>query len=207
MSRYTGSVCKQCRTEREKLFLKGEKCNSKCTLDKKRGKNAPGQHGAKKGKLSDYGKHLREKQKARRVFGLSEQQFRRYFAVADHMPGMTGDNLLKLLELRLDNTVYKLGLSFSRKMGRQLVMHGNVTVNGKKVDVPRYQVKVGDVISVKDKYKTNATLVKLMENPVAVPSWLEFDKNTITGKVKSEPSVEEFSHPINSQLIVELYSK
>ena len=149
MSRYTGSVCKQCRTEREKLFLKGERCNTNCTLERKRGKNAPGQHGAKKGKMSDYAKHLREKQKARRVFGLSEQQFRRYFDVADKMPGMTGDNLLKLLELRLDNTVFKLGLSFSRKMARQLVMHGNVTVNGKKIDVPRYQVKAGDVITVK----------------------------------------------------------
>ncbi|MDD3065617.1 MAG: 30S ribosomal protein S4 [Endomicrobiaceae bacterium] len=207
MSRYTGSVCKQCRTEREKLFLKGERCNTNCTLERKRGKNAPGQHGARKGKMSDYGKHLREKQKARRVFGLSEQQFRRYFDVADKMPGMTGDNLLKLLELRLDNTVFKLGLAFSRKMARQLVMHGNVTVNGKKVDVPRYQVKAGDVITVKEKYKTNANLVKLMEHPAAVPSWLEFDKTTVAGKVKNEPSVEEFSHPINSQLIVELYSK
>lgn len=207
MSRYTGSVCKQCRTEREKLFLKGERCNTNCTLERKRGKNAPGQHGARKGKMSDYAKHLREKQKARRVFGLSEQQFRRYFDVADKMPGMTGDNLLKLLELRLDNTVFKLGLSFSRKMARQLVMHGNVTVNGKKIDVPRYQVKAGDVITVKEKYKTNANIVKLMEHPAAVPSWLEFDKTTVTGKVKNEPSVEEFSHPINSQLIVELYSK
>jgi small subunit ribosomal protein S4 len=207
MSRYTGSVCKQCRTEREKLFLKGERCNTNCTLERKRGKNAPGQHGARKGKMSDYGKHLREKQKARRVFGLSEQQFRRYFDVADKMPGMTGDNLLKLLELRLDNTVFKLGLAFSRKMARQLVMHGNVTVNGKKVDVPRYQVKAGDVITVKEKYKTNANIVKLMEHPAAVPSWLEFDKTTVAGKVKNEPSVEEFSHPINSQLIVELYSK
>ncbi len=157
--------------------------------------------------MSDYAKHLREKQKARRVFGLSEQQFRRYFDVADKMPGMTGDNLLKLLELRLDNAVFKLGLSFSRKMARQLVMHGNVTVNGKQIDVPRYQVKAGDVITVKEKYKTNANLVKLMEHPAAVPSWLEFDKTTVTGKVKNEPSVEEFSHPINSQLIVELYSK
>ena len=207
MSRYTGSVCKQCRTEREKLFLKGDKCNANCTFERKRGKNAPGQHGARTGKMSDYGKHLREKQKAKRVFGLSEQQFKRYFVVADKMTGMTGDSLMKLLELRLDNAVFKLGFSFSRKMARQLVMHGLVMVNSKKVDVPRYQVKVGDVITVKEKYKTNANLVKLMENPVAVPSWLEFDKTTITGKVKSEPSVEEFSHPINSQLIVELYSK
>jgi len=207
MSRYIGSVCKQCRAEREKLFLKGQRCATNCTLDRKRGKNAPGQHGAKKGKMSDYGKHLREKQKARRVFGLSEQQFRRYFIVAEKMPGLTGDNLLRLLELRLDNTVYKLGFASSRKMARQMVMHGNVTVNGKKTDVPRYQVNVGDVISVKDKYKTNVNLVKLLEKPAGVPGWLEFDKNTVSGKVKSEPAPEEFSHPINSQLIVELYSK
>ena len=207
MARYIGSVCKQCRTEREKLFLKGERCATKCTLDRKRGKNAPGQHGAKKGKMSDYGKHLREKQKARRVFGLTEQQFKRYFIVAEKMPGLTGDNLLKLLELRLDNVVYKLGLSASRKMARQMVMHGLIFVNGKKIDVPRYQVKVNDVITVKPSYKDSSSLKKLMENPVAAPSWLSFNKDAIEGKMVNEPLKDEFSHPINGQLIVELYSK
>ncbi len=207
MARYIGSACKQCRAEREKLFLKGERCSTKCALDKKRGKNAPGQHGAKKGKISDYGKHLREKQKARRVFGLTEQQFKRYFIVAEKMPGLTSDVLLKLLEMRLDNVVYKLGLSHSRKMARQMVMHGLICVNGKKVDVPRYQVKKDDVITVKNSYKDNAVLKKLMENPVAVPSWLSFNKDAIEGKVINEPLKEDFSHPINGQLIVEFYSK
>ena len=207
MARYIGSVCKQCRTEREKLFLKGERCATKGTLDRKRGKNAPGQHGAKKGKMSDYGKHLREKQKARRVFGLTEQQFRRYFIVAEKMPGLTGDNLLKLLELRLDNVVYKLGLAASRKMARQMVMHGLIFVNGKKIDVPRYQVKVNDLITVKPSYKDSSSLKKLMENPIAAPSWLSFNKDAIEGKMVNEPLKEEFSHPINGQLIVELYSK
>jgi len=207
MSRYTGSVCKQCRTEREKLFLKGDKCSANCTLERKRGKNAPGQHGARKNKMSDYAKHLREKQKARKVFGLTEQQFKRYFAVADKMPGLTGDTLLKLLELRLDNVVFRMGLASSRKMARQMVMHGNVVVNGKKIDVPRYEVKVGDIISVNAKYKENTVLKKLMENPVAAPSWLSLSKDSIEGKVVSEPLKEEFSHPINGQLIVEFYSK
>lgn len=207
MSRYIGSVCKQCRTEREKLFLKGDRCSTNCTLERKRGKNAPGQHGSKKGKMSEYGKHLREKQKARRVFGLTEQQFKRYFEVADKLPGMTGDNLLKLLELRLDNVVFKMGLAHSRKMARQMVMHGNVTVNGKKVDVPRYQVAIGEVISVREKYKSNSNLKKLMENAVSVPSWLSFSKDNVSGTIVSEPLREEFSHPINGQLIVELYSK
>ena len=207
MSRYTGSVCKQCRTEREKLFLKGDKCSTNCTLERKRGKNAPGQHGARKNKMSDYAKHLREKQKARKVFGLTEQQFKRYFAVADKMTGLTGDTLLKLLELRLDNVVFRIGLAASRKMARQMVMHGNVVVNGKKIDVPRYEVKVGDIISVNAKYKENTVLKKLMENPVAAPSWLSLSKDSIEGKVVSEPLKEEFSHPINGQLIVEFYSK
>ncbi|MDD2523389.1 MAG: 30S ribosomal protein S4 [Endomicrobiia bacterium] len=207
MSRYIGSVCKQCRTEREKLFLKGDRCSTNCTLEKKRGKNAPGQHGARKSKMSDYGKHLREKQKAKRVFGLTEQQFKRYFEVADKLPGLTGDTLLKLLELRLDNVVYKMGLSHSRKMARQMVMHGNITVNGKKVDVPRYEVSIGEIISVKEKYKANSQLKKLMESPAAVPSWLNFSKDTISGTIIGEPLKEEFSHPINGQLIVELYSK
>ena len=176
-------------------------------MDRKRGKNAPGQHGAKKGKISDYGKHLREKQKARRVFGLTEQQFKRYFIVAEKMPGLTSDTLLKLLEMRLDNVVYKLGLSYSRKNARQMVMHGLICVNGKKIDVPRYQVKKDDVITVKASYKDNVNLKKLMENPVAVPSWLTFDKNAIEGKVVNEPLKEDFSHPINGQLIVEFYSK
>ena len=141
------------------------------------------------------------------MFGLTEQQFKRYFIVAEKMPGLTGDNLLKLLELRLDNVVYKLGLSASRKMARQMVMHGLIFVNGKKIVVPRYQVKVNDVITVKPSYKDSSSLKKLMENPVAAPSWLSFNKDAVEGKMVNEPLKEEFSHPINGQLIVELYSK
>jgi len=208
MSRYLGSVCKLCRREKEKLFLKGERCNSNCALDKKRGKNGPGQHGAAKSKMSDYAKHLREKQKARRVYGLTEQQFRHYYEEAERLKGSTGDNLLRLLELRLDNVVYRLGLAASKKSARQIVNHGNILVNEKKIDVPRYQVKAGDVITVPEKYRENAALKKLLEKNVSnVPAWLNFDKSKISGTVVSEPLAGETSHPIDSQLIVEYYSK
>ncbi|GHT33997.1 30S ribosomal protein S4 A [Endomicrobiia bacterium] len=212
MSRYLGSACKLCRREREKLFLKGERCSSKnCTLDRKRGKNAPGQqhqHGMVKGKMSDYAKHLREKQKARRVYGLTEEQFSHYYEVAEKMKGSTGDNLLKILELRLDNVVARLGLASSKKMARQLVNHGNILVNDKKIDVPRYQVKVGDVITVPEKYKVNTVIKKLVDKTtLSVPAWLSFDKNKIAGVVINEPLAGEVSHPLNSQLIVEYYSK
>jgi small subunit ribosomal protein S4 len=132
MSRYLGSVCKLCRREKEKLFLKGERCSTKCALDKKRGKNGPGQHGIGKSKMSDYARHLREKQKARRLYGLTEEQFSHYYRFAERMKGSTGDNLLKLLELRLDNVVFRLGLALSKRMARQIVNHGNILVNGKK---------------------------------------------------------------------------
>jgi len=208
MSRYLGSVCKLCRREKEKLFLKGERCSSNCALDKKRGKNAPGQHGAMKSKMSDYAKHLREKQKARRVYGLTEEQFVHYYETAEKMKGSTGDNLFKILELRLDNVVYRLGLASSKRMARQIINHGNVLVNGKKIDLPRYQVKAGDIITVPEKYKSNAVIKKLVEGTSSnVPAWLNFDKNKIAGTVVSEPLAGEVSHPINSQLIVEYYSK
>jgi small subunit ribosomal protein S4 len=208
MSRYLGSVCKLCRREKEKLFLKGERCSSNCTLDRKRGKNTPGQHGIAKVKMSDYAKHLREKQKARRIYGLTEEQFSHYYETAEKMRGSTGDNLLKLLELRLDNVVYRLGLASSKKMARQIVNHGNVLVNEKKINVPRYQLKVGDVVTVPEKYKANAVVKKLVkETSSNVPSWLSFDRDKIAGKVVSEPLAGEISHPVNSQLIVEYYSK
>jgi small subunit ribosomal protein S4 len=208
MSRYLGSVCKLCRREREKLFLKGKRCFLNCVLDKKRGKNTPGQHGTMKSKMSDYAKHLREKQKARRVYGLTEEQFVHYYKKAEKMKGSTGDNLFKILELRLDNVVYCLGLASSKKMARQIVNHGNVLVNNKKIDLPRYQVKSGDIITISEKYKTNIAIKKLIEGTFEnVPSWLSFDKNKIVGTVVNEPSEKEVSHPINSQLIVEYYSK
>jgi len=208
MSRYLGSVCKLCRREREKLFLKGEKCSSNCTLNRRRGKNIPGQHASAKGKMSDYSRHLREKQKARRVYGLTEEQFSRYYKTAEKMKGSTGDNLLKLLELRLDNVVHRLGLASSKKMARQIVNHGNVLVNEKKIDVPRYRLKVGDIVTVLEKYKANKVIKKLVEEAASnVPAWLSFDKNKLAGTVLSEPLADEISHPINSQLIVEYYSK
>ncbi|MDR1926481.1 MAG: 30S ribosomal protein S4 [Endomicrobium sp.] len=208
MSRYLGSVCKLCRREKEKLFLKGERCSLNCTLERKRGKNGPGQHGAGKSKISDYAKHLREKQKARRIYGLTEGQFSRYYEVAEKMKGSTGDNLLRILELRLDNVVFSLGLASSKKMARQIINHGNVLVNGKKVDVPRYQVKVGDVVTVSEKYRAGTVMKKLVEKTASnIPIWLSFDKNKILGTVINEPVAGEVSHPVNSQLIVEYYSK
>jgi small subunit ribosomal protein S4 len=208
MSRYLGSVCKLCRREREKLFLKGERCSSNCVLDKKRGKNVPGQHGAMKSRMSDYGKHLREKQKARRIYGLTEEQFVHYYETAEKMKGSTGENLLKILELRLDNVVYRLGLASSKRMSRQIINHGNILINSRKVNLPRYQVRVGDTITIPDNYKTNVIVKKLIERTSSnVPTWLIFDKNKIEGTVVSEPLAGEVSHPINSQLIVEYYSK
>ena len=209
MSRYLGSACKLCRREKEKLFLKGEKCSANCTLDKKRGKNAPGQHGAAKSKMSDYGKHLREKQKARRIYGLTEEQFfNHYKEAAKIKKGIAGENFLRLLELRLDNVVYRMGLATSRKHARQMVTHGNVMVNDEKITVPRYRVGVGSKITVHETYKDNTVLKKLLERTSSqVPSWLSFDKNAAAGTLVSEPLAGEFSHPIDSQLIVEYYSK
>jgi small subunit ribosomal protein S4 len=209
MSRYLGSACKLCRREREKLFLKGERCSSNCTLNRKRGKNVPGQHGTSKvNKMSDYAKHLREKQKARRMYGLTEEQFSNYYKMAEKMKGSAGNNLLKLLELRLDNVVYRLGLASSKRMARQIVNHGNILVNEKKIDVPRYCLKIGDVITFPDKYKANAVIKKIIEKTSSnVPAWLSFDKSRIAGTIVCEPLISETSHPINSQLIVEYYSK
>jgi small subunit ribosomal protein S4 len=158
--------------------------------------------------MSDYAKHLREKQKARRIYGLTEEQFGHYYEVAERMKGSTGDNLFKLLELRLDNVVFSLGMALSKKMARQIVNHGNVLVNEKKVDVPRYQVKVGDVVTFTKKYKSDIVIKRFVEDKMPrVPSWLNFDKNQISGRVVSEPLIGEISHPIDSQLIVEYYSK
>jgi small subunit ribosomal protein S4 len=157
--------------------------------------------------MSDYAKHLREKQKARRVYGLTEEQFGHYYEVAERMKGSTGDNLFKLLELRLDNVVFCLGMALSKKMARQIVNHGNILVNEKKVDVPRYQVKVGDVVTFTKKYKSNTAKRFIDDKMPNIPSWLSFDKNQIAGRVVCEPLIGEISHPINSQLIVEYYSK
>ena len=207
MAKYLGSVCKLCRREREKLFLKGERCTAKCTLESKRGKNLPGQQGTSRSKMSEYARRLREKQKARRIYGLNEEQFRNYFERAEKMKGMTGDNLLKMLEQRLDNVVYRMGIASSRKSARQMVNHGNVLVNGRTVDLAGFQVKQGDKITVKDKAKENVFVKKSLERISQVPSWLSFDKSTVSGSVNSAPLLEDLPQTIQSQLIVELFSK
>ncbi|MBR2901700.1 MAG: 30S ribosomal protein S4 [Clostridia bacterium] len=208
MARYTESTCKLCRREGEKLFLKGERCyTSKCALTK-RG-YAPGQHGQGRKKTSEYGVHLRAKQKTRRYYGVLEKQFRGYFDAAAASKGITGEELLKTLETRLDNVVYRLNLATSRAEARQLVIHGHYTVNGKKVNIPSYIVKAGDVIAVKDKSKSSEKFKAITEiaGSKVVPSWLEADKENLKGKVVSLPTREEIDLQVNETLIVEFYSK
>lgn len=208
MARYIGSVCKMCRREGEKLFLKGDRCLSdKCSFNRR--SYAPGQHGQARKKLSDYGMQLREKQKLRRIYGILEAQFARYFALAERKKGITGENLLQLLETRLDNVVYRLRLASSRREARQLVRHGFFRVNGRKVNIPSYQVKPGDVITLKET-ATNSPLIKgILEanNGQNIPEWLELDTNSWTARVNAIPSREQIDVPVQEHLIVELYSR
>ncbi|MBU5487270.1 30S ribosomal protein S4 [Clostridium sp. MSJ-8] len=206
MARYTGATCKLCRREGMKLFLKGDRCyTDKCAFARR--SYAPGQHGANKKKVSGYGLQLREKQKAKRIYGVLESQFRKYYEKAEHMKGITGENLLKLLELRLDNVVYKLGFGSSRNEARQLVTHGHFLVNGKKVDIPSFKVSVGDVISVCEKSRGTEKFKTFAENPKAMPKWIEANIENFEGKVVAEPERDDIEVPINETLIVELYSK
>ncbi|MBS3994955.1 MAG: 30S ribosomal protein S4 [Alkaliphilus sp.] len=206
MARYTGPSCRLCRREGQKLYLKGERCYSdKCAIDR-RG-YAPGQHGQGRKKVSNYGLQLREKQKAKRFYGLLETQFRAYFEKADKMRGITGENLLRLLELRLDNAVYRMGMATSRKEGRQLVTHGHFTVNGQKVDIPSYLVSVGDVIAVKEKSRSSEKFKEFAEAAVNVPNWVQTNYEKLEGKVISLPTREDVDIPIAEHLIVELYSR
>ncbi len=208
MSRYRGSVCRQCRRENMKLFLKGDRCFSdKCSFDR-RG-YPPGQHGQRRFKQSDYGIQLREKQKVRRIYGISEKQFRIIFGRADSQKGITGSNLLNLLERRLDNTVFRLGFTSSRTQGRHFVRHNHFLVNGKKVNIPSYVIKIGDVIELKEKSRKVQAITDSLDTVVrrGVPQWLELDKAGFKGVVKGMPTREEISLPIQEQLIVELYSK
>lgn len=208
MSRYRGSVCRQCRRENIKLFLKGDRCFSdKCSFDR-RG-YPPGEHGQKRSKVSDYGMQLREKQKVRRIYGISEKQFRISFKRADRQKGITGTNLLSLLETRLDNAVFRMGFVNSRNQGRHFVRHQHFTVNGKKVNIPSFQVKKGDVIALREKSKKIQAISDSLEAIVrrGIPQWLEIDKEKFTGAVVSIPSREDITLPIQEQLIVELYSK
>ena len=209
MARYTGASCRTCRRENLKLFLKGDRCYSdKCSFERR--SYAPGQHGQNRfRKVSDYAIQLREKQKVKHMYGMLEGQFRRYFHIADRSRGVTGENLLILLERRLDNTVYRLGFASSRNQARQLIRHNHFTVNGKKVNIPSYSVKVGDQIQLKEKSRKNEMITDNLEGAArrGVPSWLELDQSTFTGTVKALPNREEITLPIQEQLIVELYSK
>jgi len=206
MGRYLGPSCRLCRREGMKLYLKGDKCyTDKCPVAR-RG-YAPGQHGQEKKKLTNYGMQLREKQKLKRYYGLLERQFERLYEEAERMKGITGENLLQLLERRLDNVVYRLGFAVSRRQARQLVSHGHIEVNGKKVDIPSFLVKPGDVISVREKSRSMELIKNNLEVSRNVPDWLELNKDAFEGRVVSLPRREHIDLPIQEHLIVELYSK
>ena len=208
MSRYRESVCRLCRREGAKLFLKGDRCYSdKCAVERR--PYPPGQHGSRRIKHSDYGVQLREKQKARRIYGIMEGQFRNYFKVADRQKGVTGENLIVLLERRLDNTVFRLGFSNSRSDARQLVRHGHVMVNGRKVNIPSYLLRPGDVVEIQEKSR-NSTRIKealVSAERKSTPPWLELEPARFKGTFKNLPGRDEVALPVNEQLIVELYSK
>ena len=209
MARYTGSVCRLCRRENIKLFLKGDRCYSdKCAFDRR--SYAPGQHGQRRGrKVSDYGIQLREKQKVKRMYGLSEKQFRLFFKRSDQQKGITGTNLLVLLERRLDNVVYRLGFVNSRTQGRHFVKHNHFLVNGKKVNIPSYLIKENDVIELREKSRKVQTIMDAVDAVVrrGIPSWLELEKEAFKGTIKGMPVREDLTSPMQEQLIVELYSK
>lgn len=208
MARYTGSVCRLCRREGTKLFLKGDRCYSqKCAVDHR--PTPPGQHGqARQRKMSEYGLQLREKQKARRAYGLMEGQFRRTFDKASGMKGITGDNFLQLLEIRLDNVVFRAGLGASRPQSRQLVCHGHITVNGKKVDIPSYNVGAGDVIAVRAKSKDIEHFKALREGSNRVlPKWLTVDAENLTATIAALPAREDVDLTLQENMIVEFYSR
>ncbi len=209
MSRYSGPVCRQCRRENAKLFLKGDRCyTDKCALERRN--YAPGQHGQRRTKVSDYGTQLREKQKVKRTYGLQEKQFRLYFSKADQMKGVTGENLLMLLERRLDSAIYRLGFSVSRAQARTLVRHGHFQVNGQKVNIPSYLVRPNDVVSLREKSREVACINESLDSVMrrGLPSWVELERDAFQGTIKTLPVRSELTTPeFQEQLIVELYSK
>lgn len=209
MARYTGSVCRHCRRENLKLFLKGDRCYSdKCAFDRR--SYPPGQHGERRGrKISDYGIQLREKQKIKRMYGLSEKQFHLFFVRAERHHGVTGTNLLVMLERRLDNVVYRLGFVNSRAQGRQFVRHNHFAVNGKKVNIPSYVVKIGDTVEVKEKSRKIPSIEDSLDAVVrrGVPQWLDLEKENYKGVIQGYPVRDDLTMPMQEQLIVELYSK
>ena len=208
MSRYTGAVCKLCRREGKKLFLKGERCyTGKCAIERRA--YAPGQHGQNRKKSSEYGMQLRAKQQARRFYGIQEGQFHKYYLMAVKAQGVTGENLLRICESRLDNVIYLLGWASSRAESRQLVIHGHFKVNGKKVDIPSYLLKPGDVLAIKAKSLESDKIKAVLEANSArpVPQWLDVDKNNNTAKVINLPERDQIEAPVEEHLIVEFYSK
>ena len=208
MARYTGAVCRLCRREGQKLFLKGERCYSeKCSVGL-RG-YAPGQHGQGRKKSSEYGMQLRAKQTARRFYGVQENQFHHYFEIAERKQGITGDNLLRILESRLDNVVYRVGFASSRAEARQLVGHGHYEVNGKRVDIASYLLTAGDVVSICEKSRASEKIKAVVEANSArpVPEWIDVDRNNLSAKVIALPTREQIEAPVDEQLIVEFYSK
>ena len=208
MARYSGSVCRLCRRENLKLFLKGERCyTDKCAIERRN--YPPGQHGQRRPKFSEYSIQLREKQKVKRMYGLLESQFRRTFARASRVKGITGETLLVLLERRLDNVTYRVGFASSRADARMLVRHGHILVNGKRVTIPSYSIRAGDVISVQERSRQMGRVVSALEGSQrrGVPEWAEVDREAFAGKIKILPTRSDITAPINEKLIVELYSK
>ena len=208
MARYTGAVCRLCRREGEKLYLKGDRCyTGKCAITRRA--FAPGQHGMARKKVEDYGRHLREKQATRRYYGVLERQFRKYYDLAEAKEGMTGANLLILLERRLDNVVYRMGMAESRKEARQLVLHGHFTINGQKATIPSMLVKAGDVVAVKESRRDGAKIKALAETVATKvkPKWIEFNEQDLAAKIVTLPAREDIDFEFEEQLIVEFYSK
>jgi small subunit ribosomal protein S4 len=208
MARYTGSSCRICRRENLKMYLKGDRCHTdKCAIERR--PYPPGQHGQGRTKFSEYGVQLREKQKVKRLYGLLETQFRGYYAWASSKKGKTGENLLKFLEQRLDNAVFRAGFADTRNEARQLVRHGHFTVNGRKVNIPSYQVRTGEVISVKERSRKIVRISEALDTVErrGIPQWIETDKKAFTAKIKGDPAREDITTQITEQYIVELYSK
>jgi small subunit ribosomal protein S4 len=208
MARYTGPLCRLCRREGEKLFLKGTRCQTeKCGVERR--KYAPGQHGQGRGKLSDYGLQLREKQKVRRIYGIMERQFRLYFEKAASMKGVTGEVLLQLLERRLDAAVFRMGFAANRREARQLVKHGHFLVNGRSADIPSHLLKPGDIVSVKASSKENPLIAENLSiaEHKGIPDWIQFDAQDVKGTFVRIPTRDEIQLPVQEQLIIELYSK
>lgn len=206
MARYTGPSCRICRREGVKLFLKGDRCyTGKCSITRR--EYAPGQHGQQRKKMSEYGTQLREKQKARKFYGVLESQFRKYFEMAVKHKGITGEKLLQILETRFDNFIFRAGYASSRPEARQMVRHGHFTVNGKKVNIPSYLLKAGDVVAVKEQSRDIEKIKQITETSRTIPTWIELDKENMTSKVANLPTREEVDLPVKEHNIVELYSK